>query len=226
MGMWEDAIGAFTIAVDRGYPSHVNRGLAYERTGQPDRAAEDYIVALSVDPSDLDALVNLGTLELERGAAAEAEALLTRAAGIDPTAYWQLADVSMALGQRDLALTQLARAIDAGEQRAHLDRALLTAESGDYHNVVADFEAAIRAGASGARRQLAIYLDRQGRSEEAYRVASEGIEAGEIECYATAAIIAESMGWRSRAIDLYRSAIRVGDIEYQADLDSLLDQAD
>ena len=72
----------------------VNRGLCWELTGFIDRARIDYMAALRDDPNDVDALVNLGTLELSGGDVAAARDLLSRATALDETCHWQLADVA------------------------------------------------------------------------------------------------------------------------------------
>ncbi|WP_353665192.1 tetratricopeptide repeat protein [Microbacterium sp. che218] len=96
----------------------VNRGLCWELTGFFDRARIDYMAALRDDPNDVDALVNLGTLELSGGDVAAARDLLSRATALDETCHWQLADVHEEAGELRMAVQSLRRAIAAGEDRA------------------------------------------------------------------------------------------------------------
>ena len=221
---WREAIDAFDHAVSKGFPSESNRGLAYEHIGQLDKAFLDYSAALARDSEDLVALVNLGTLELSRHNLPQAKERLEQAASQDPTANWQLADVYSQMGQPQAAIHALERAIAAGEARAHLDRAVLIAETTPYEDVSADFEAAIRAGAQGARRQFAVYLDTHGKPELALEVAEAGIAEGDASCFAPAAVVSESLGLKERAVRYYRAAIESGETAYEDDLQNLLSQ--
>lgn len=117
------AIDAYGKADQDAVQVRVNRGLAFERIGERDRARQEYLAALELQPSELDALVNLGTLELEAGQTERARTLLTRAVEIDPRTNWQLIDLWVSTGELDQAATTALRAIEAGEPRAYLDLA-------------------------------------------------------------------------------------------------------
>jgi tetratricopeptide (TPR) repeat protein len=222
-GEWDLALEAFTEAIRRGYPSQVNRGLAFEKVGDAENAGWDYREALLRDPEDVDALVNLGTLEHARENTREAEDLLRAAARLDPKANWQLADVFIATDRNGEALEALDRAIEAGESRAYLDRArLLSTQSAA--DASADFVMAINAGLVAARCDYAVYLDRLGRPEDGLVVAKAGIELGDPFCYAPAAVISEELGQIESAIEYYRLAINSGDHEYESDLRRLLSE--
>lgn len=58
---------------------HVALGVAYERDGKLDRAANEYKSALRAQPDHVQALVNLGNLAANAGAYADAEAWYARA---------------------------------------------------------------------------------------------------------------------------------------------------
>lgn len=219
---FEGAISAYTKAIDLGYPSYVNRGFNFEQLDQPEAAKKDYLEALVVLPNDVDAMVDLGTLELSLGSVAEATKWLTAAAALDPKANWQLADALVAAGGHpEEALTALNLAIAAGEGRAHLDLALLESEHAPRELVISHFLTAIEAGARFARRELAIYLDTVGDNEAALVVAQEGVNAGDTLCYAPLAVILESRGEFESAIKYYRLAIDDGDDEYDVALADL-----
>lgn len=76
-----------------------------------------------MEPDDVAALVNLGTLECDEGNLEEARVLLGRAAELDPTANWVFADVFIEEDDLDRAAEVLCIAIDAGETKAYLDLA-------------------------------------------------------------------------------------------------------
>src|SRR5262249_28498893 len=59
-------------------------GIAYARAGQPDRSAAIFRRALDENPANVQALENIGTLEMQRGNAAAAKQALEQAVAIDP----------------------------------------------------------------------------------------------------------------------------------------------
>lgn len=159
---YEGAIDSFSRAIHQDYkPSLVSRGLAYEHLLMNAEARADYLEALRCDPDDLEALINLGTLYVEEGQLQSARELLERAAAIDPTVNWQLSDVYLESADWNGAIAVADLAIAAGEPRAHLERALAREALGD--DPVADFRAAVEAGAITAESELERYLRMPGR---------------------------------------------------------------
>lgn len=117
----EDYLAAIS-AFDRSVPSIpdglVNRGYCWELVGDIERARSDYLSALQVDSRDVDALVNLGTLELAEGRIEKAKILLSQAVEIDPRCNWQLADVFLEMSDLQAAKHALEVAEASGEERA------------------------------------------------------------------------------------------------------------
>ncbi len=222
VGMLESALENYENAIDRGYPSLVNRGLVYEKLGRPMDALSDYRAALKYKPSDVDALTNMGLLYLELGDLEAAYTALRQASTLDIRVNWQLADVLIARGDKSGAVNALDAAIAAGESRAHVERGILANQLGDLPGAIRHFNDAIDAGARGARAELAIALDLNDQPERGLEIARLGIELGDELCFAPAAVIAESLGKRDLAIEYYRAAIAAGDATYQDDLDHLL----
>ena len=218
-----EALIAYSQAIDLGYESEVNRGLVYEQVGDFESAEKDYRTALSRNSDDVEALINLGTLSLGSGSLAEATTLLTHAASLDPATNWQLADALVADGDVHGAITALRRAIEAGELRAYLELADLEADHEGKFTVVDHYNHAIIAGASWARRNLAIYLDERGDHGEALTVARAGVEAGDGLCHAPLAVMLEADGDIDGAIAQYRLAVANGDVAYEEDLAHLLE---
>lgn len=120
LGDYRAAIEGFSRAMEHAPEGYVNRGLCYERIGDLENARRDYERALELDPDDVAALVDLGTLELAAGNLDEAEKHLSHAAGIDPTVNWQLSDVSLARGDIIATRALLSIAADNGEDRARV----------------------------------------------------------------------------------------------------------
>jgi tetratricopeptide (TPR) repeat protein len=222
LGQHAGAIDAYTHAIRDGYPSFVSRGLSYEQLEDWGAARNDYLSALELDPKDVDALVDLGTLELSLGRAAEAAVRLSAAASLDPQANWQLADAYLARNKIAEAKDALLEAIDAGELRANLDLARLEVEVASPTTVESYFVAAIAANSSLARREFVIYLDNQGDTERALTVALEGVEEGDKNCYAPLAVIYESLGELDLAVQYYTLAVQDGEDVYEEDLAKLL----
>jgi len=146
LGDYARAIRAYDPVISGDVDARVNRGLAYERIGDKESARVDYLAALALDPDEVAALINLGTLDLERGAVEIARDALERAAALDPTAGWQLADVFRAIGDLDSAASSLNRAIQAGEFRAYLDLASVEEERGNSEASQAAYAAAAAHG--------------------------------------------------------------------------------
>jgi tetratricopeptide (TPR) repeat protein len=218
LGDYLGAVDAYTNAIGEGYPSFVSRGLSYEQLQNWDAARHDYLAALEFNSEDVDALVDLGTLELSLGRTAEGAVRLFAAATIDPRANWQLADAYMARGDAAKAKGALLEAIDAGELRAYLDLAKL--EIGHAAPVIVEsyFMSAIEAEATLARREFVIYLDDEGQTERALTVALEGIEKGDRSCFAPLAVIYESLGQLDLALKYYALTVQDGEDAYQEDL--------
>jgi tetratricopeptide (TPR) repeat protein len=216
------AITAFTNAIDAGYSSFADRGLCYEHLEDWDAARADYLTALSTDAKDVDALINLGTMELSLGHVGEGAIRLTAAASLDRSANWQLADAYFARGDRKRGKAALWAAIEAGERRAYLD--LARAEIGVASQPLIEeyFEAAIEAGSTLARRELIIFLDNEGETDRAVKIAQSGVELGDTNCFAPLAVMYESQGERDLAIDFYRLAVADGEEVYEEDLAKLL----
>lgn len=117
-GNYLEAIRSLGESVESIPDGLVNRGYCWELVGDLERARADYLSALQVDAQDVDALVNLGTLELAEGRLDEAKVVLSKAVDIDPRCNWQLADVFLELGDLKGAEQALTLAERAGEERA------------------------------------------------------------------------------------------------------------
>ena len=174
-----------------------------------------------MNPDDVDALVDLGTLCLVLDDLPKAKALLVEAAGLDARANWQLAEYFISIDDPAAAEEKIRLAIAAGEQRAYLDLALLTSGSSPEAEVRTYFEKASDAGAPSAASQFAVYLDGLGHSAEARRVAQAAVDRGDTRSYAPLAVILESQGDLVGARKYYRLAISAGDVEYEDDLRAL-----
>ena len=213
---WSEGIGAFRRASDLGSPNWLGLAMAFEGSGELEKAEEAYRVGLKEFPEDADLMVNLGVLLLQADRYQESTLILRAAARRDPKANWVLADALLAGGDEESALDALTAAIDAGELRAHLDRATLLLARDD--NPVPDFLRAIESGARFARREYALYLHSVGDDSRSLEVAVEAIDYGDTLSYLPAALSATALGQYEDAVRWFRLAIEDGDDEYEDEL--------
>jgi tetratricopeptide (TPR) repeat protein len=221
MGDHEGAQRAYSTAIAEGYPSEVNRGLSREALEDFTGARRDYIHALSRDPDDVVALIDLGTLDLYQGRLKEARDGLERAAKLDSRAGWQFGAALMELGDSEAAERMLVNAIAAGEARANYDLALLLAPKASRTEVERRFKLAIEAGASTARADYVIYLDEIGDEEAALSEALHGVELGDSWVYGPLAEIYAARGDISEAREYFTKAIEAGETNYEDSLTEL-----
>lgn len=218
LGKTEEAIHSLSAAIDLGHvESRVNRGLCFEAIGRPSEAEADYRAVLSVHPDDVDALVDLGTLQLSNGDTQGALETLTRATALDPQANWQLSSALEAAGDVEGAIRAARAAVASGEERAYLELAELLMDRAPREKTISYFEKAIKAGRAWARRELIVFLDNEGLHVQALRLARSGIESGDRLCYAPLAVILQAEGELEEAAHYYRLAIAEGDVNYSPD---------
>lgn len=217
------AVEAFTKSIELGYrDSLVNRGWNFEQLGQYDSALADYDAALAIEPADVIALINSGTLLLDRGELDSAGDRLKRAVALDESAKWQLAAWLSAVGRVDDALEALDRAIELGENRARHDRAMLTQKTRSIADVSADFEAAIEAGSTPAAGDYVIYLGLVADDpDKAVEVGRAAAARGDELAYVPLGIILEMIGELREALRFYRLAVANGEVEYAEDIAEL-----
>jgi tetratricopeptide (TPR) repeat protein len=219
LGKIDEAIESLTKAIELGHEeSRITRGVCLETVGRFAEAEDDYRSVLERSPDNVDALVNLGTMQLSAGDNQSALDALTRAATLDPLANWQLSDALEAVGDAQGAIAAARAAIDAGEPRAYLELAERLADQAPRDEVISYFEQAIQAGSEWALRELVIFLDTNGLSAEAMRRAQAGADAGDTLCYAPLAVMLEANGDLEKAAYYYRLAIAEGDTNYAPDL--------
>ncbi|MEZ3155337.1 tetratricopeptide repeat protein [Microbacterium sp. BWR-S6Y] len=119
-GDYLGAIEAYGLSVDEVDDALLNRGLCWEMVGEFDKARADYLSVLRAHEDDVDALVNVGTLELGEGNIELAKKYLLQAAALDEKCNWQLADAFLEDGDFRRAERALELALKAGESRAWL----------------------------------------------------------------------------------------------------------
>lgn len=169
-----DALAAYARALDHGVSGpeevHLKRGVIFaDDLGDSDAAAAELAAALAIAPRYVPALLNLGNLHEDRGAADEARHAYERAFSIEPgnmLALARLAGVSPVVTPDDPLIDRLRAALrvpglDALD-RADLGFALGTAldRLGDYDAAFAAFAAA-NAAARASARTAGVAYDRE-----------------------------------------------------------------
>lgn len=159
-------------------------GLAFQRRGQLREARERFLLALRYEPDRLDALVNLGYVDVFLGNLEEAEQVLAGAVERYPRAAGaieRLGIVREIQGKRDEAEALYRRAVELQpalpEPHAMLGRMLLL--RGALSHGLAEIEEAIRLGDAGeavllARVEALLAL---GRPKEALKRAREAVRS-------------------------------------------------
>jgi Flp pilus assembly protein TadD len=107
---------------------HNDLGVAYESSGQTELAAKEYRRALSLDPHQARARVNLGNVEAANGRWRRAEGHYRRALRDSSTDYDAMNNLAVALlkqGRLDEARALAERAVAAGGERDSIYRATL-----------------------------------------------------------------------------------------------------
>jgi len=153
IGIWRDSITLWTSVIERipseAFFAYHNRGLAYSRLGEYDKAIEDYRRAIELKPAYADTYSNLGIALLNKGLREDAIRNYRIAISLNPelaNAHHNLAvvlymsgDVSEAL--EHYRIVAVLRPDDAG---AHADLGSAFGAMGEYDKAIEQFQLALR----------------------------------------------------------------------------------
>jgi tetratricopeptide (TPR) repeat protein len=151
IGVWENSIVLWNFVIakepQRAYSAYVNRGRAFETSGQPDRALADYDKAVALKPNYYEAYVNRGVLRGEIGMFDKAMEDFNRSIALNPNnaEVYSNRGIAYALtGQNGRALedfnTALALSQDFAE--AYFNRGRLYSKEGRTELARADYQKA------------------------------------------------------------------------------------
>jgi tetratricopeptide (TPR) repeat protein len=133
--------------------AHYQRGTAYERSGQLDKALEDYRHAMRLQPGFAPASAALGRLLKDKNPD-EAIDNLTTAIRLEPRspALRSRATLYLALGRFDEALRDFSQVIayDGSDSVAYLDRGVANAKLGHLEAAIRDYSRSIELAATAA----------------------------------------------------------------------------
>jgi len=123
LGIWQNSIRLWSYVIEQ-HPERIQlayyyRGLAFENTGQPDRAIEDYNTAIALDPNFRDAYMSRGTALEKTGRLNSALEDLDRAIALGPRyeAYYNRGVILEKTGRINEAITDYLVAIDLDPSR-------------------------------------------------------------------------------------------------------------
>jgi len=128
---------------------HARLGAIYEREGNLERAAGEYLDAIKKDPENLVALTGLGNVLLMQGKPRSAAVYYQRALAEDPENYVVVNNLALAwldAGMPRKALEGAERAVEisgAGDPRALDTRAQARLATGDRRGAIEDLDAAL-----------------------------------------------------------------------------------
>ena len=124
--------------------AYVNRGTAYGRKGDPDRAIADYNTAIELDPKDADGYYNRGNAYRDKGDLDRAIADFNKAIEINPKytyAYNNRGNAYRRKGDPDRAIADYSKAIEINpkDAGAYYSRGSTWFIKGDFSEASADF---------------------------------------------------------------------------------------
>jgi tetratricopeptide (TPR) repeat protein len=154
IGIWKDSMAVFDaiLANDsrRSPMVYFHRGVAHQKGGKPERAVDDYTVAISLFPSYYDAFFGRGTAYEILGLYDQAIADYSVAISLRPASYEAYTNRGLAYkktGRREESIADLNRAIalSSSAAKAYLNLGVLYFEEGRIADAVGHFSRAIAA---------------------------------------------------------------------------------
>ena len=153
IGIWKNSFTLWNYVI-KNYPdtiplSYNNRGLAFENTGQPERALDDYEKAIAIDPSFDKAYTNRGHVLFKiKGQYDRAIADFDMAIVLNPSAfeaYNNRGNVYYITGRYDRAMADYDRALALNPSLfdAYSNRALVFYVKGQREKAIADLDRAL-----------------------------------------------------------------------------------
>ncbi len=151
VGYWKDDITVYNHALAVTAPSGLilnNRGSAYSKRGDYQRALKDFDKAAQISPAYADPLYNRGVVYNALGDYPRAMADFTEAIRINPQyedAYNNRGIIRGAMGDYKGAMEDLAAAVSLNPQfaKAYYNRGLVRALAGDYKGAIGDYGRAL-----------------------------------------------------------------------------------
>lgn len=166
-GQYDEALKAYSDFLEyntRNVPTLYNRGRTYEELGQLDKAREDFLLVLKLDPEHIDGHLSLGNIAYREKQYAEAVDYYKSAAKLqdrNATAFYLVGRAYTKLGKLEEALKAYNSSIslDKGNSSAYLGRGVVYANMNRMGKACTDFRAAKNMGNDGAAAAIAQYCE-------------------------------------------------------------------
>jgi tetratricopeptide (TPR) repeat protein len=166
IGIWKNSIVLWSYVIEKEPErvpfAYINRGIAFEKTGQMKEAIEDYNRVIALDPLYFEAYNNLGVLYGQNELFDKAIEYFNKSVGIDPTyvdAYVNRGIAYALSGRYDSALEDFNKAVllDQNSAEAYFNRGNLYLSIGRKDLAVSDFRKACDLGKQDACTRSALY---------------------------------------------------------------------
>jgi tetratricopeptide (TPR) repeat protein len=165
IGIWRNSIVFWSYVIEkepeRVLLAYLNRGMAFEKRGQMDKAIEDYDKAIALDPLYYEAYNNRGVLYGQAGSFDKAIEYFDKSIGINPgdeDAYVDRGIAYALSGRYDRALDDFNKAIllNQDSAEAYFNRGNLYRRMGNKERSAADFRNACDLGKEEACARSAL----------------------------------------------------------------------
>ena len=185
-GDYRDAANQYrnALKIDKGYTdAHYRLAQAYEHLGQFNAAYAELTVTVALQPTNLNARIDLGNLLLSGGKTDEAEAqakAVMAAQPNNPDAHALFSAIAIRRGQKSQALSEIQRALELDPNRAAFHQNLALLQAGDPakgSTVEAELKKAVALDPKSANSKLllaAFYLHAR-RWAEAEQVSRDAV---------------------------------------------------
>jgi Flp pilus assembly protein TadD len=199
-------------------PYHVYVGNAYREAGQRGLARQEYVAAIALDPSVIEAYLNLAGILAEDGSVGGSRFILRRAAELDPSfpeIFYTWGVIELGQGNKPLAraLFERAVALNPNYCDALNNLGVMSLEEGDLEAAQKFLARSIAADpfSESPHSNLGSVLSRKGdlRGAEAEFRRAIQIAPSDGLTYMLLASLYEQQGKTSAALDTYHEALRV-----------------
>jgi len=155
IGIWQNSIIFWNYVIaqepQRAYLAYVNRGRAFETSGQPERALADYDTAIALKPANCEAYVNRGVLRGEAGMFDKAMEDFNQSIALNPdyaAAYSNRGIVYALTGRYGRALEDFNTALALSQElaEAYFNRGRIHSQTGRTEFARADYQKACDLG--------------------------------------------------------------------------------
>lgn len=222
IAIWQNSITLWTHEL-KVYPegiftAYLNRGIAYDKSGNYQQALNDYNAAIKINPFHEKSYLNRGGLYANLGDLQSAILDYNKAEGLNPrnaVVYYNRGNAFRRLGNNQLAIKDYDKAIEVDPQYvdAYYNRGNAYSSLGDFRRAIRDFDRAIElnTGLMGAYSNRGIAYNGLGDYRKAISDLDQAIRLNpkSAEAYNSRGLSYEKLGDYQQAIQNYKTATEV-----------------